>query len=136
MRITGPTRVSPQTTTRATKKSGGDFKVAPSETKDAAAVSSAAPFSSIDALVALQSDEREAAADPRSRAASRGREILDILDSIRMEILLGRIPESRLKILAASLKHKRAEFQDPQLAAVLDEIDLRAQVELAKYSRD
>ena len=135
MRINGPPRITPQTTSRVAKKSGGDFKLAAPESKETASVNAAAPFSSIDALVALQSDEREANADPRRRAASRGRDLLDILEGIRMELLAGRIPKSRLQALSSSLKTKRADFQDPMLSEVLDEIDLRAQVELAKYER-
>jgi hypothetical protein len=42
------------------------------------------------------------------------------------------MPRERLADLARMAQAARAEVDDPHLAAVLDEIDLRAAVELAK----
>jgi hypothetical protein len=89
-----------------------------------------APLGSLDALLAVQ-----AAGDTlaeRKRARQRAAEILDRLDALRQFMLLGGIPRERLEQLARLVREQRPDVDDPRLAALLDEIDLRAQVELAK----
>lgn len=90
----------------------------------------AAPMSSVGALLALQE-----VADPltgKRRARERGRRLLDALDEVRVGLLTGSIPPSVLGELARLVGEARDQVDDPGLTAVLDEIDLRAQVELAK----
>jgi hypothetical protein len=55
-----------------------------------------------------------------------------VLDRIRDGLLSGGIPRATLYRLAAALNRRQECFVEPQLQAVLDEIDLRARVELAK----
>ena len=74
-------------------------------------------------------------ADPWSQAKSRSEAILDHLDEIRHGLLVGAIPIERLRALEQEVRSTRAEVQDPRLRELLDEIDLRAKVELAKLSR-
>jgi hypothetical protein len=47
-------------------------------------------------------------------------------------LLEGVVSESTLKKLAGLINVKREDFVDPGLSQVLDDIDLRARVELAK----
>ena len=54
---------------------------------------------------------------------------------IRLGLLLGTIPQSRLEQLAHLVRAQREQLNDPKLTAVLDEIELRAAVELAKLTR-
>jgi hypothetical protein len=86
----------------------------------------------IEALLALQSAE-----DPlfaKKKAMRRGNQLLDALDSIKADLLLGRVSEGRLNQLMALITSAR-ERQLPDLDGVLDDIELRARVELAKFGR-
>ena len=69
-----------------------------------------------------------------SRGKMRAQDLLDRLDDLRMELLTGAISREKLTQLARMVSARRAQVTDPRLAEILDEIDLRAQVELAKYS--
>jgi hypothetical protein len=75
----------------------------------------------------------------RSRAKQRAKErcnlMLDHLEEIRMGLLLGTVPMSKLEQLATLVRGKRDQIDDPKLLEILDEIELRAAVELAKLSR-
>jgi hypothetical protein len=61
--------------------------------------------------------------------------MLDKLEEIRLGLLLGTIPQSRLEQLAHLVRAQRELVNDPKLTAILDEIELRAAVELAKLTR-
>lgn len=132
MRIYGPNGTnlgSPSSNVRRTSSSGfalPDTTSAP-ETRATGAPKAAA---SIDALLAMQGVE-----DPverRKRSVQRGRGALDVLDDLKMGLLSGNLDPStvnRLRDAAASLKSSSG---DTGLDAVLSEIELRVEVELAK----
>lgn len=92
----------------------------------AAAASSTTP---IDALLALQAVDDPTAR--RKRQARRGRSLLDTLDAIRTDLLVGQVSEGHLNQLMMLIGQAR-EHTEPGLDAVLDDIELRARVELAK----
>jgi len=96
-------------------------------------VSGSGALGQVDALLALQ----EVAGEPnrRSAARQRGEDLLDHLDELRLALLDGRLPRSVIERLAAVVGTQRAKIDDPQMAEVLDEIELRAAVELAKLDR-
>jgi len=62
----------------------------------------------------------------------RAEDLLDILDDIRLGLLGGGVPSGRLSALVQAVGRQRASVADARLSQLLDEIDLRAQVELAK----
>lgn len=135
MKISGPGRVA----TPSLKKTKGKSKVGSASFSDqlsevsspaTAAISGAAPVAAVDALLGLQ--EVPDATSGRSRSIAQASLMLDQLEEIRRGLLLGSIPEAKLKALATALGEKREEFQDPELAGILDDIELRARVELAK----
>jgi hypothetical protein len=95
-------------------------------------VSGAVSVSSVDALIALQ--QVPDAMGGRAKAARRGRDMLDLLDDVRDGILEGGVSRATLNRLLALVSVKREEFADPGLSGVLDEIELRARVELAKLN--
>lgn len=75
--------------------------------------------------------------DALARAAKgklRAQDILDRLEELRMDLLSGTLSRGKLLQLAQIVNARRREVDDPKLASILDEIDLRAQVELAKHS--
>jgi hypothetical protein len=71
----------------------------------------------------------------RQRRAQRGAELLDRLEEIRRGLLLGTVPKDRLGDLARMVREKRERGADPVISRLLDEIELRAEVEIAKLSR-
>jgi hypothetical protein len=108
----------------------GFAPVVPEDVKPHAQVASTAALSGVDALLALQGVASPAG--ERAKAVRRGRDMLDMLDEIRRGLLEGVVSESTLKQLAGLINVKREDFVDPGLSQVLDDIDLRARVELAK----
>ena len=92
----------------------------------------AVPATGIDALLALQAVD-----DPllgRKKAIRRGTALLDSLDQIKTDLLIGQVSEGRLNQLMALIGQAR-ERNLPGLDGVLDDIELRARVELAKFGR-
>ena len=86
----------------------------------------------IEALLALQSVE-----DPterRRRAVGRGRTALDALDELKVALLAGDLGPSAVARLRAAAAALEKDAGDPGLDDVLAQIDLRAQVELAKIA--
>jgi hypothetical protein len=87
----------------------------------------------IEALLALQAIDEPVLA--RRKAVRRGRALLDTLDELKADLLIGRVSEGRLNQLLALVGQAR-EQTIPDLDATLDEIELRARVELAKHGHD
>ena len=54
------------------------------------------------------------------------------LRPISGDLLSGGIPRDRLKQLLELVEQRRNTFRDPRLVELLDDIELRAKVELAK----
>ena len=102
------------------------------EPRSAGSVSGPSPLASVDALIALQ--EMPSATTGRARAVRRGKDVLDLLDDVRDGLLAGQVSRNTLHRLVTLVGAKREDFVDPRLSSVLDEIDLRARVELAKLS--
>ena len=88
---------------------------------------------SVDALLALQGEGQPTGR--RAKAIRRGQEMLDLLDDVRVGLLSGQVREDRLRQLSRLTEEEAGSFEDPGLRDVLDSIDLRAQVELAKLKR-
>lgn len=133
MRINGPngtTLGAPAGNARRASSSGfslPDLATTP-ETRSAAPPKAAG---SIDALLALQGVEEDPV-QRRKRSVARGRGALDVLDELKIGLLAGNLDVStvtRLRDAAAALKSSSG---DPGLDAVLSEIELRVEVELAK----
>jgi hypothetical protein len=86
----------------------------------------------IDALIALQGVE-----DPlerRKRAVKRGRLALDALDELKMGLLGGAFTSATLSKLQSAAAHLKLGSGNPELDAVLGEIELRVEVEIAKMA--
>ncbi|HEY4586458.1 MAG TPA: flagellar assembly protein FliX, partial [Brevundimonas sp.] len=66
------------------------------------------------------------------RAIRRGSSLLDRLDELKLALLGGQDGAAALSRLARDIGEQRDEEAEPGLTAVLDQIDLRASVELAK----
>lgn len=132
---TGPAQVSKIRAKKAAPKGGGRFAIhSPGEPPASTSVSPAAPVSRLDSLLTLQ--EVEERTDDRQEAVQWGNEVLDRLDDIRMGLLLGRLSRSNLLALRGKIKESRRTMVDPALKGLLDDIELRAEVELAKLENE
>ena len=110
----------------------GEPKAAPA----AASVQGAAPLASLNSLLAVQGMEApEDALSAPKRAIARAEDMLDSLDAIKIALLGGEVPERELGRLLKLVESRRETLTDPALTGVLDEIELRAQVELAKLGK-
>jgi hypothetical protein len=114
-----------------THQSGeGTFSIDVPEENPAPMAAGPAPLAALDSLLVLQ--EMDDAGQRRSRGLKRGGDLLDMLDLIRDGLLAGGIPRVTLNRLADVVSHRSDGFADPALQDILDEIELRARVELAK----
>lgn len=89
----------------------------------------------IDALLSLQEAPDSTSEESAKKGRKRAEALLDQLDKVKMGLLTGGIPRASLQALTQIIGVHRDKFMDPKLADILDEIDLRAQVELAKLDR-
>lgn len=91
-----------------------------------------APTAGIGAILALQSvgDFSES----RRRAVRRGTALLDILEEMKSDLLIGSPSPAQLDAMVEQLGSMR-ERVDPRIDAVIDDIELRVRVELAKLGR-
>ncbi len=89
-----------------------------------------AALSSANSLLGLQ--EVEADEFKRRKAYKRGRLTLEALAQLRDALLLGALPIATIEKLERIVAQERSATNDPVLNSVLDEIELRAAVELAK----
>lgn len=117
--------------------SGGVFQVAgPSSTAAPAAAAGASSASAVSgvmgvaALLALQ--DVESPTERKRRSVRRAGRLLDELDGLKVALLGGELSQAQLDNLARAVREQRAGTDDPKLEAVLDEIETRAAVELAK----
>jgi len=134
MRIDGPQRPSgpaPGQRARAGGGSGAIFDLGQAERPaEARQSSSAAATGGLDALIALQMVEDPTAR--KRRGVKRGRQMLDALDRVKLSVLTGTVPSGDLVRLVGAVEGRERDSEDPRLEEILDEIELRARVELAK----
>lgn len=122
------------------KKSTGDASAfeslldagAAASTSAKAGTSGMSATTSIDALLALQGVGDATDDENKQKATQRAQTILDRLDDVRIGLLTGVIRGDQLYQLKHAIDQQRTQFTDPRLQEILDEIDLRARVEIAK----
>jgi hypothetical protein len=94
--------------------------------------STSSQIASVDALLMAQSTEDPAQQKARKRMRDRAETLLDKLNDLKMAILLGNVTVGHMVSIADIAATHREKITDPELSALLDEVDLRAQIELAK----
>lgn len=120
-------------TSKANKASGTSFSEHLEGADETSGVHSSSALGSVSGVLDLQ--EVDDALARAARGKLRAEDLLDKLDDIRLDLLSGTLTKTKLLKLAEVVNSRRTEVSDPKLSAILDEIDLRAQVELAKFTR-
>lgn len=142
MKISGVGPKGAATGARKTEKSQGkgEFRQALIESMDAMeeahAVEAPVGLSGVDAILLVQQVDDATEREARRRLVKRGEQLLDGLEELRHGLLMGEIPKDKMMVLAQSVRTRRENCGDPRLGALLDEIELRVEVELAKLSRN
>jgi Class II flagellar assembly regulator len=88
---------------------------------------------SVDAILALQ--EIGGPLERKRRAVSRAGRILDVLEDVKIALLSGDVSLNDLERLQKAVRDERLSTDDERLEGVLNEIETRAAVELAKLER-
>lgn len=133
MRIYGPNGTTLGTPASQARRTGSGTFVLPDTSSAQEARSAAAPkaAANIDALLALQGVEEDPV-ERRKRSVARGRTALDVLDDLKMGLLSGNLDASTVMRLRDAVANLKSSSGDAGLDAVLSEIELRVEVELAK----
>lgn len=130
------TRSSSSVGRRKSVTGPGGFEQALSQSEDtqaAAPVSGSAPVQSVDAVLALQGVDD--ATQGRARAAREGRRLIDALDRLKLDLLDGQVDRAHMDRLANLLTTLPRDTGDATLDAILQGVETRARVELAKLRR-
>lgn len=129
--VGGAGRARGASSTRAS--SSGGFRVegaaTPSTAQGSAPAGETASAAALGALIALQGEGRRSA---RNRAAAE--RLLVLLERLRDGLAAGRVAVSDLEAIANAALAK-LDDPDERIAAIYEEIALRARVELAKIGR-
>lgn len=132
MRIQAPVPLSSANRPASPRRSSSDFSGLVESEGASAPARACAPVSptAIGALLALQGEEEPA--QRRQRELRRCGQLIDELDDIRRGLLLGTLSAARLTQLAQRLKRQDRSGLDDGLCSLIDDIELRVAVELAK----
>ena len=133
-RFSGPKTSSSRRSGSTAASGGGGFARALADTPEpAASPAGAGPVNALNALLAVQ--EVGDSTEGRARARRRAESLLDKLEELRLAIMLGEVPLDHLEQLSAQLAQRQETVGDPKLAQIINEIEIRAAVELAKRGR-
>jgi predicted lipid-binding transport protein (Tim44 family) len=140
MKVSGPTGPGVSSGAMASRPSSPAAAFAPAAPTSApeapaslSAAGGVAQVSSLEALIALQ--EVGGPLERRRRAVARAGHILTALEGLRIELLDGRLSPGAMEALTRAVRDQRSLTDDPKLENLLDEIETRAAVELAKLDR-
>jgi len=135
MKITGPNGTGSTTGPKGARPSAAaGFRLPGMGETDGAAptggVARSASVMGVDALLALQ--DVGGPLERRRRATNRAGRILDVLDDVKLALLDGGLSAEHLERLRRAVREQRDGVDDPGLSSLLDEIETRAAVEMAK----
>lgn len=139
MKIEGPSKSQGAGKSSKTSKSGkadGTFgAMVASATQETTSTGATQSIAKVDALLAVQGVESATEGKARKRMRDRGDKILRQMDHMRLAILTGNLTIGQVIDIADVVASHREKISDPDMTAVLDEIDMRAQIEIAKLRK-
>lgn len=136
MKVSGPGQTQGPSKSKKSGKAGqsdgsfGEYMAAGS--RQTAATTTSQSIAKVDVLLALQGAEDPAAGSSKKRMRTRAGMILNELDNLRMMMLTNQLTVGHMIDIADVVASHREKINDPGLTSIMDEVDLRAQVELAK----
>jgi len=135
MKVTGPAGPSAASGARSAsaQASAPGFTIGAPAVSTPAGVTAAGgvnAVSTLEALMALQ--EVGGPLERRRRAVRRADTILDALEGLKIELLEGALGPVMLERLTRAVREQRSVTDDPNLEGLLDQVETRAAVELAK----
>ncbi len=110
------------------------LKTAQTET-ESAPVTESGTVGNVSSVFAVQEVPDALEQRSRKQAMIYGNDLLERLDQLKIGVLDGSIPKEKLTDLAHHLRQKRQSSSDERLNEIIAEIELRAEVEIAKLSR-
>ena len=132
----GPDRTSGPSKAGGTKKTGSTaFSGLLGEAEETAGAGASYAIARLDSLLAAQGADDAGAHASRGRMMTRADALLDELDTLRRNMLTGGLTVGNMIDVADVVASHREKIADPELTALLDEVDLRAQVEIAKMAK-
>jgi hypothetical protein len=142
MKIEGANKTSASTKAGSTGKTAGPKGAAFSsylseaeESESAGGLSRVAGVGGMLGMLSVAASEEATAREQRQQTLDYAEDLLADLDALRMGLILGEYNEMQLNGLINRVQNRKQVVGDPALKAVLEDIDLRAQVELAKLQR-
>ena len=143
MRIKGTDSTKSVKSSKKAKKTDSDANfashlaeyVSDGESAATSSVESPTNVAGVNSIFSVQNTNGVDDREQKRRMIQQGENILDRLEEIRDGILTGSISKQRLIDLAQMVRNRRERGGDPRLTTILDEIELRAEVELAKLFR-
>ena len=139
MKIEGPSKTSKSSKSDKAKKSGktdGTFgAMVAGATQGAQGAQATQSIAKVDALLTVQGVGNATDGKTKRRMVDRGEKVIRQLDHLRLSILKGDMTLGQVIDIADVVASHRENVNDPEMTAVLDEIDLRAQIEIAKMRK-
>lgn len=89
----------------------------------------------METLLALQAEAPDQQSEKKRRQVRRAGGLLDALDQLKIELLDGHLTEGAVSQLKHRMQQAREDVGDPGLEDLLNHIETRAMVELAKRGR-
>lgn len=124
--------------TKSAKKVGGEsFSSYLSESvkSESAQVSQMSNISVADAIFATQMVNGEEEREIKKKLLKKANTFIDKLEEIRDGLLVGHISKDKLIDISRMVKERQVETSDERLKSIMEEIELRVEVELAKLMR-
>lgn len=136
MKITDPARTQAAGVRRSDRRQGvsqgSNFSglVETSDSGDTPATTGLSGLSPVGGLLSLQTVDD--AASGASKGLAHGHDLLDELEKIQRALIMGTLSISQLQSIGTKVR-SHVTATDPHLADILAQIELRVEIELAKY---
>jgi len=139
MKIQGPSETQKAGKSKGASKTGktsGAFdSMLTGGAEKSASAGATSSIAAVDALLAVQAADDPTERAARKRTISRADTLLDELEKLKLGLLTGSMTIGQVINVADVVASHREKVNDPALTGVLDEIDLRAQIEIAKMKK-
>ena len=142
MKISGTRNISPASRKKVGKTKSeqspafaSHLKEVKGEPESIANINELSGVTAVGSILTVQEVEDDEGLTSRKKLKKYGEDVLDRLDEIKQDLLTGDISKDLLTNLAQTLRMKKSTTDDPKLISIIDDIELRAAVELAKYTR-